>query len=945
MAKFAEFNPRNLGAKISAYALDPAKTRRFLDAVAIVDPNKPHIADFQPTQGHGGTAMVILGSGFADERESNRVIIGGKKALVVEASPERLFVITSPFTVSGDVEVTVDGKTAVGDQPFVKLPWPKPDSGEDGAPYAYAGRGPGDVPAAGTLPSTGTARILVVACNPTDLVPPNATTARQDIVDRFDDVETFYDQASYGALSVQADVTTFVSLLQDSNYYHRTNGANGYPNIDASVLGQLMAECAQGAVDQGFDLDDYALMVASVYLPGLTVRAWGGWSSSNFAYDDGAGTTINLTTANPVSLVAQRHDANWGRSAHEIGHALLDPGLVLGEDVYRSDLVDPDAATATRFAMMGSHDTHPLFSAYNMKSLGWYSSANMALRNWDRNPYSEEFDIVAHDLTENTNSTRIHLLEIRISSGLSYFVEVRQRPDASSATPAVFDESIPLSTSSTVDGGVVVTKVISGELNVNQQTRLITLLHEQERILVTGESAEDPLRTIRFSVVNDNIQARPRVCRVRVEWAQEISDTPDADFDLRIDPWGPGWETEDIWVDRMPYGNYDFTDSSGNPTGNGDEPRPMEINRFYARIHNDGTVTANSVKVTHYVVTPPGVGDNGNWAPLATRTIASIAPNSFDENYVNWVPIVGEHTCLKVAIHQQLGEELGGNNQAQENIFNFQPPASSIAEPIQLTVAVRNPLDERAQVFVSLENVPVGYFVYFPHRWVWLEPKGEKKLDLLVVPLFNPEQAGNSEWVAAYAENTRYKISPRAAIRLYGRIPHVYRKELEITGAPASWLSPIGGVLALVEPKRRGKIQVDDKIEANEDGIFTVRGCVEPRIRCQTLRVDMTRPDGSVSSVITDTDESGCFLARFEYDNRADCPSVVLKHKKVEMSVKKPTVEISVDQRVNCPSNDNSPVETPDKENGICVYSFQAHIFNASQVAPTDSNIVRFIVS
>jgi hypothetical protein len=31
---------------------------------------------------------------------------------------------------------------------------------------------------------------------------------------------------------------------------------------------------------------------------------------------------------------------------------------------------------------------------------------------------------------------------------------------------------------------------------------------------------------------------------------------------------------------------------------------------------------------------------------------------------VNWVPLVGEHTCLKVAISQQLGEATGGNNSA-----------------------------------------------------------------------------------------------------------------------------------------------------------------------------------------------------------------------------------------------------------------------------------------
>jgi hypothetical protein len=126
--------------------------------------------------------------------------------------------------------------------------------------------------------STCTAHILVVACYPTDLVPPDAASTRQNIVDTFANVTTFYNQASHGAPNVQVDVTDFVLLLNDSAYYRRVNGAAGYPNIDGAVLDQLMAECAQGAVNRGFDLNHYVVMVASVFMPGLTVRAWGGWS-------------------------------------------------------------------------------------------------------------------------------------------------------------------------------------------------------------------------------------------------------------------------------------------------------------------------------------------------------------------------------------------------------------------------------------------------------------------------------------------------------------------------------------------------------------------------------------------------------------------------------------------------------------------------------------------
>ena len=928
------FSPRHLSSKLQYQALDSSQLRRIIDTFRLPVDTGPQIADFQPWSGYAGTAMTIIGNNFSDSREQNRVRVGGKKAFVVEASANQLLVITHPNTVTGLVEVEIDSKSALGPRPFEELPWPKPQSGSDGPPYSYAGRGTGG--ATGAVPSTGTARILVVACNPTDLAPADATAVRQGIVDTFADVTIYYDQASYGQLTVQVDVTNFVPLLQDSDYYHRTNGAAGYPNIDNAVLGQLMAECAQGAVDQGLDLDNYVVLVAAVHMPGLSVRAWGGWSSSNFAYDDGAGTSINITTTSPLGLIAQSHTANWGRAAHEFAHNMLDGGLVLGEDVYASDLVDGSEATAAPFAMMGNHDSHPLFSAFNIVQLGWYDSVNVARRDWDRNPFSEEFDIVAHDLTQDTSASRIHILEIRITSGLSYFVEVRQRPDTTATNPAVFDENIPLGMGSD-DGGVIVTKVVTDTLNNNHQTRLITLLQQPQRLLGTGENAEDPLRTINISVVDDSVQARPRVCRVRVEWAQEIADTPGGDFDLRINPWGPGWETEDIWIDRNPFGSYDFTDPSGNPTGNGDEPRPMEINRFYARVHNDGTATANAVKVTHYAITPPGVGDNGNWTPLSSNTIASIPSNGSSENFVNWVPTVGEHTCLKVAVHQQLGEVSGGNNQAQENVFNFQPAASSMAEPVKLTVAVRNPLDERALISIALENVPQGYYVYFPHRWLWLDALGEKKLDLLIIPLFDPQDP----YVTHYRQKTDdRKASPVASIRLYGRVPRVYSEKLEITGHPASWMAPIGGVLARVEPKIRGEIILDPNVK-EDDGICYVEGCLQPMIHCQVLRVDMTHPNDQVTSVITDTDERGCFIARFKCPDKSECEQVKITKPKAILSRNK-TAILATDQRTNCPPTHTDTNQPPPIISSICIISFQAHIFNAKQVAPTSSNIVHW---
>ena len=184
------------------------------------------------------------------------------------------------------------------------------------------------------------------------------------------------------------------------------------------------------------------------------------------------------------------------------------------------------------------------------------------------------------------------------------------------------------------------------------------------------------------------------------------------------------------------------------------------------------------------------------------------------------------------------------------------------------------------------------------------------------------------------------RAAPVARIRLYGRVPRVYTEKLEITGEPASWMAPIGGVLARVEPKLRGEINLDPNVK-EDDGICIVRGCLEPKIRCQVLRVDMTLPNGEVTSVITDTDERGCFIARFK------CPGVdECKDKKKETSkpeqviVKARPASLSTDQRVNCPPEQKNGDNQPPITDSVCVISFQAHIFNASQVAPTSSNII-----
>ena len=379
---------------------------------------------------------------------------------------------------------------------------------------------------------------------------------------------------------------------------------------------------------------------------------------------------------------------------------------------------------------------------------------------------------------------------------------------------------------------------------------MITLLHDSV-VLRAGESAIDPARDLTISVEDDSVVARPLVCRVRVGWAQNIADVPDGTFDLQIEPWDSDWQTPDIWVDRQPFGTFDnATDSEGRPTGNGDKPREDEINRLCARIHNQGVDRADNVEVTFYAVEPPGVGDNGNWGPLETVRIASVDANDYEDINVNWTPVVGRHTCLKVYIQHQLGEVLGNNNQAQENVFDFEAPASSRPDGVVMPVAVRNPLDRQTIVYMEIRGVPEGYIAQFPHQWLWLGAKQERIFDFVIVP-------DKDYWW--YRDKSNQKLTTRIA--LMGKIPRSYADKVPPGVLPASRMMPIGGISVNVTPKQR--VQMDLKAQGDAFEIHAT-GNLSPGLNDEKVRVDVTDPFGFMRCQNTSTGVGGAFTARIK---------------------------------------------------------------------------------
>jgi hypothetical protein len=800
----------------------------------------PHIDAFDPPAGQRGTILTIQGERFSTNRSDNQVTIAGRDVPVLAATANELKVLVTKDVDSGPVKIKIGSHIATGAQDFDVKGYP--GGSEDGPPVFAMGTGDG---VAGDVNPIGTIRVLVVVCEAADKVPSNLANVRTTLNNRWTNVQTFYTQASYGRTDVKFDIVSTAAQL-DGNLSDFVDLAVA-ENVIAGQKMRIAAIAAQHAQDEGFNLNNYQMLSCVVYTDGAFIRAWGGVDTQTFSYDDGKPTTdpshihVDITLSQKINLLWINENANWGRFAHEFGHNIVsaptetgDGTATLGEDVYGSDLVDPGAATAQDFDLMGNHDTHPIFTGYHLEKLGYYQGTNVKQVQWDRNPHSEDVDIIAHGLTEDADPNRFHILKIKISNALSYFVEVRQRPGTSGQ---VFDDSIPIGASPN-QGGVIVTRAIADEMHNNQQTRFLTLMHD-DRVQIQGDVIEDPARALRITVLDDSVQARPLVCRVRVEWAHTIADDPNGSFDLNVEPWDSNWQSPDIWVDRDPMGSFDNSlDTQGRPTGNGDKPWVNHINQFTTRVHVSGAMGATNVKVTFYAITPPGVGDNGNWSPIAVKTISSIPLNGFQDTFCDWVPVVGKHTCLKAFASQQLGEISGGNNGAQENVFDFQAAGSSPADPLFIRTAVRNPLDEPRAVQLSMRGLPVGWAAQIPHSWVWLNGKAEREIEVLVWPIAD---------VNAYkfGKTKEGRFPGMAPLRVAGFIERSYTKEMDISQTvPGSRFYPVGGTFYRVNVRKRSTISIEVGSQQPES-VIAVYGTVSPARADQQIMVDVLFPDGT----------------------------------------------------------------------------------------------------
>jgi hypothetical protein len=599
---------------------------------------------------------------------------------------------------------------------------------------------------------------------------------------------------------------------------------------DGDVLMLDALAAGQATLPSGTTVNDFQGFIVMINGPFLRGQSWTTGGFSRNARSLQFNETKGVIYLSPVST--------WGRFAHEIGHWL---GMW---DIYTEWYSDGTylPGSAADWCLSGNHDLEPLFCAHQIhEKMRFFDlvtpNVNVVELDWSPTApgLNQTYEIVAHDANEDTTPDRIHILKLKVADGLIYYVEVRQTPMGPS-----FDQHIAIPAGQA--GVVLVTRVTDGTSISNTQERPIEVFE----ILTPGQQAVDAARDliIRYESV---VQDRPLVSKVRVQWNQPVAGDPNGRFDMFVTPWDTStWETVDIWVDSPRNNNGGQTiyenhepNNAGAPILGGDRPWVHHKNKIYTRIRNTGPAAVPDVYVTCYVTSPPGIGDNGDWATLATQHVTNfpghdpaVAGSGEQIIEFDWIPAVDKHTCLKVAILPEIGEIETDNNLAQENVAHFDSASASSHQPVILDAEVRSPFIVGRKVDLVARAIPPGWHVVIDHAWQWLAGRATKPVRAVI-------------WTDYGTGAGREKQTPPAAspkIEGWTTFDHRYL--------------PIGGILAMVKAVQ--KVTCKGEVGVRGSTLYAV-GCLEPPLAGVPVTVEVIDEHGSSELYHGSTDANGCY--------------------------------------------------------------------------------------
>ena len=406
--------------------------------------------------------------------------------------------------------------------------------------------------------------------------------------------------------------------------------------------------------------------------------------------------------------------------------------------------------------------------------------------------------------------------------------------------------------------------------------------------LEVGDSYTDSQNNLTITYVSQSGDD----ANVRIEYLEP----PALPANPQITPWGsPPWETVDIWLDSENNGwdTYRYTDGSGNPVGNGDDAWVDHANRVYFRITNGGTGDASNVQVQVYANEPPGMGDSGaDWRYLGTAVFPSITAGASEIGFVNWTPVLGEHTCLKVVIVDSDLEITTLDNIAQENVTAFDTSAGSPYQARCQQFVVNNPFEFRhTPVHMLPTDIPQGWIVQVQPTDFTLPPAGSRRICVTVFP---PEQSG--PYVPGYIGKLKLEAQvpfantfiPIGGVDIWTHLTSDTRLTCDSNGSDRLDLDPegdpdgigsgLGPQTPVVDP---GIPQYDAEslekmfrdaalirplppaVEVGIGDLVEASGRLEPGFSGATIAVDMNSGEWRETQLVS-TDSSGQWKATFD---------------------------------------------------------------------------------